>query len=465
MDADVTNTAGELAPQRLEETPRVVAATEAGWRRVVVWVADYELVFIMLPVGAAILVNQLPWQWVVASWVVIPLTWGARWIARGRLTVRTPLNVPIAMLMFMAGVALYPSVDLSLTLPILAKMIAGIGLFYAIVNSARSERALWTVAACILLAGVGIAVLSLGNTGWAVDKLFAAPGLYGRLPRFLKVLNPSGFSRNIVGGTLGMLFPLCLALVIKPPDGTVFFPNSEPGKVSHSVLRLFAGLVAVVVGGTTVLAQSRGALAGVGIALFILAIWYSRWTMALIPAGVVGIFLAVQRFGFQALVDFFLITDVTPSAQGRFELWQRAVYMMQDFPYTGIGLGTFSRVAPVLYPFFLIGPDAEVPHAHNLYLQAGVDLGIPGLVASMAIIAASLLVGTRAIHRARYTPLEGLAVGGTCGFIVYLVHGLVDNVTFSAKPTAILWALMGLTTAIWLYVADHPEYCEAGTRG
>src|SRR5205085_2072334 len=64
----------------------------------------------------------------------------------------------------------------------------------------------------------------------------------------------------------------------------------------------------------------------------------------------------------------------------RAELWSRAMSMLQDFSFTGVGLGMYGKVANVLYPFFLIPPDAEMGHAHNHFLQVAVDLGIPGLV-------------------------------------------------------------------------------------
>jgi putative inorganic carbon (HCO3(-)) transporter len=154
------------------------------------------------------------------------------------------------------------------------------------------------------------------------------------------------------------------------------------------------------------------------------------------------------------VAEFLLVTDTTVTAAGRSELWQRAIYMLQDFPYTGIGLGTFSRVMPVLYPAFTIGPDAEAPHAHSLYLQMGIDLGIPGLVAGMALITAFLLIGISAMRRTRNTEWEGIAVGAMGGFVVYLVHGLVDNVTFSVKPGMVIWTIIGLTTALWLRLKD-----------
>ena len=138
------------------------------------------------------------------------------------------------------------------------------------------------------------------------------------------------------------------------------------------------------------------------------------------------------------------------------ELWQRAIYMIQDFPYTGIGLGTFSRVAPVLYPFFLIGPDVTVPHSHNMFLQAGVDLGIPGLVAFIALLTAISFTAVEAVRMAKSTEFGPLAIGLFGGFLVYLTHGLLDYVTHSTKPGIVIWAIIRLIVALYrqLYYRD-----------
>jgi len=84
----------------------------------------------------------------------------------------------------------------------------------------------------------------------------------------------------------------------------------------------------------------------------------------------------------------------------------------------------------------------------------GIDLGIPGLVAGMALLTAFLLIGASAMRRARGTQLEGIVVGTVGGFLVYLVHGLVVNVTFSIKPGMVIWTIIGLATALWLRFKD-----------
>jgi putative inorganic carbon (HCO3(-)) transporter len=254
-------------------------------------------------------------------------------------------------------------------------------------------------------------------------------------------LNEAGFNANIVGGTLAMLFPLNLSL---------FCFGSK--RRSRPLL----GFSLLLIGTTVLLTQSRGALVGLAVALVAMAIWRSRWFVLLVPLALIGLFMVSQYWSVEQIADFLLITGTITTAQGRFEIWQRAIYMLQDFPFTGIGLGTFSRVAPVLYPFFLIGPDTSVPEAHNLFLQAGVDLGIPGLVGFIAVLAAFSITAIETVRMAKHTELEPLAIGLLCGFIVYLIHGLVDAVTFSTKPGTVIWAILGLTTALWQHLSISP---------
>jgi O-antigen ligase len=48
-------------------------------------------------------------------------------------------------------------------------------------------------------------------------------------------------------------------------------------------------------------------------------------------------------------------------------------------------MGTFGPVADLFYPFFLV-ERGQIPHAHNIFLQVAVDLGLPGLVAWTMIV-------------------------------------------------------------------------------
>lgn len=65
---------------------------------------------------------------------------------------------------------------------------------------------------------------------------------------------------------------------------------------------------------------------------------------------------------------------------------------------------------------------------------------------------------------AKHTEFGPLAIGLFCGFLVYLVHGLLDCVTHSTKPGIVIWAIIGLA---WRFTVSSTseigpdDACEA----
>jgi putative inorganic carbon (HCO3(-)) transporter len=144
---------------------------------------------------------------------------------------------------------------------------------------------------------------------------------------------------------------------------------------------------------------------------------------------------------------------------GRLELWSRAMDAIADYPFTGIGMGTFDRVIPLRYPYVLLaGAELAIPHAHNLFLQVAVDLGLPGLAAFVALLGIVLVSAVRAGHQwsvaSGQWPVEQDAsllalevVGLAAGLVAVLIHGLIDAASWGSKPAIIIWGTMGLIMA------------------
>ena len=437
------------------------------------WIAEHELWLLAVPVTLMLFYGRVPLRIISASLLLIPIPWVCRLLARGYLTVHTSMDLPILALFGMALVGLYPSVDPSMSVPVLYKMIVEFALFYGLINNSTTGKRIWVITSLFFAGGVGASLLGLVNTSWIANKLFSMPQIYGRLPRLLTQLNRAGFHPNIVGGTLGMILPVALSVLLFSTKATGSptrvggtDAKQQPhfsimGIAAHSALgisyRTWKGLLTLtllIMGSTLFLTQSRGTFVGLLFACAVMALWRGGSLRLVVLLVAIGIILAIHFLGLEQIADFVFVADSVGTMRGRVELWQRAIYMMQDFPYTGIGLGTFSRVAPILYPFFLIGPDTMVPHCHNLFLQTGVDLGIPGLVALIALLVAFSFIAVKAVRLSKGTAFEPLAVGLLCGFVVYPIHGLLDNVTFSTKPGMAIWAIMGLLVA--LYRQHHP---------
>ena len=122
--------------------------------------------------------------------------------------------------------------------------------------------------------------------------------------------------------------------------------------------------------------------------------------------------------------------------------------MLQDFPYTGVGLNMFPRVLQVLYPPFSFSPDTLVPHAHNQLLQVGVDLGIPGLVAYIALIVCFFVSTARVMLWSAHPQRRALAGGLVFGMLAFQTFGLFDAIALGSEPDLIFWIALALSASL-----------------
>ena len=316
-------------------------------------------------------------------------------------------------------------------------------LFWTIVSHAGRRRALFHL--CVVgfgAVGVGIAVAALFGTGWPGKFPLIGP-LLSRLPTPLVGRldgAEAGFNPNQVAGTLLYVLPLLIALAVY---GLV-------RRRREWTTWLTAGLTAAIIGGVLVLSQSRGGLLGLaaGMAVMLLINW--RWGRWLLLAGTLAALIGL------ALVPLDSLSGNLENAQnveqvagsltlaGRIEIWSRALYGIQDFSFTGMGLGTFRKIVHILYPLFTIAPDNDFAHAHNFFLQMALDFGIPGLLALLALYMAG---GTVVValwqrgDRVWAVGLLGILVGQT-------VYSMFDAVAMGSKVNFLFWYLFALLFAL-----------------
>lgn len=444
--------AGEQAVQAragTKEKENTATGFGAKARRAAEWIAAHELWFLAVPTALLILPHRIaPW-----GLIVIALLWPIRWAARRQVTVRTPVDVYILGLLAMIPVALYASADLAMSRIILYQILAGVALFYGLVNALRSERDVGRMAFLLVLGGGGLALIAPLGTTWRGSKLLNLPAILLRVPRLL----PDVIHYNVLAGALILIIPVGFSLLLRPR-----WSYLAGGGVR--IYRMALGLALVLIVAITVLTQSRGGYVALAVGMLLFAIVVNRWFLVLGLAVGLGVAAAIRFVGIETLAELLLTTDALGGWAGREEVWSRAIYMIQDFPYTGIGLGTFGKVLPVMYPLFLAGPDADVPHAHNLFLQVAVDLGLPGLVAFVGLLSGSLMAAWRAYSACRARKEAGpqaLALGLLISLLIMGIHGLTDSVTWGTKPAVIPWCIMGLTMALYRVSQESPCPCGA----
>jgi putative inorganic carbon (HCO3(-)) transporter len=213
------------------------------------------------------------------------------------------------------------------------------------------------------------------------------------------------------------------------------------------MLRVLWAVSTALALGAAIASGSRGAWLGLGAGLvgatFLLG---GKWRIAG-AAGMVGGTAVLWRIGFTRFAELLGKGSVVDSLAVRQEIWMRSVWAIQDFPYTGIGIGAFPTVAPQLYPFFSFVANEAIPHAHNLVLQVGMDLGIPGLLAFLLILVQALLAAARATTRASDGWNRYVAAGSFAALLGVLIHGVVDATLWGTRPALLMWWLIATALA------------------
>ena len=336
---------------------------------------------------------------------------------------RTRLNGALLLLLVMVAVSLYATFDVAFSSPKVLGVVFGVAVFFAIARGVRLDIAL----DLFVLAGTALAALGLLGTNW-MSKWPAVGRLTSHLPAVIRGVpgQTEGFQPNAIAGALVMFVPLQLALAMT---------STGWRRIAFAAMFLFTA-------GTLLLTQSRGGYLSIAVAFAAWGIWSGKRSRVVTIALIVVVLAAAipLRHKFSAGVGF------SSDVEGRTELWSRAVTMIGDFPFTGIGMNTFRKVMPVMYPAFLTPPSYDIAHAHNHLLQAALDLGIPGLIAYLAIWfgAAAILVSVWRRQSCRRVVVGGMAAG----MLAYFLFGTVDAIALGAKVGIFFWIALGLIVAM-----------------
>ena len=127
---------------------------------------------------------------------------------------------------------------------------------------------------------------------------------------------------------------------------------------------------------------------------------------------------------------------------GRLDAYGVVLASIPDAPWQGYGYGSFAE-------FFFHRNDGAVwlayNYAHNLYLGAAIQLGLPAAAALFAAVLSIAWSCARGVHRRRRGPaLPALGVGATA---LVAAHGLVDSPLFVPANAVTFGFILGLAYA------------------
>lgn len=137
---------------------------------------------------------------------------------------------------------------------------------------------------------------------------------------------------------------------------------------------------------------------------------------------VIDLLVVGNFFGIEKVVERIQQTSI--DSEDRQNINHDALAMLQDFPLTGIGAGSFYAVYPMYTSAVVV--TGFTRHAHNDYLQFACEFGLVFAAVLGAAVLASLWTAIRAQRRRRDQLMQGMGFAATMAIVALLVHSAVD---------------------------------------
>lgn len=304
----------------------------------------------------------------------------------------------------------------------------------------RSEEWLYRCVGAALWSGLIVAfygilqyVLSTSTAGaWIDSDLFE--GIAGRAVSTLE--NP-----NMLGEYLIMIIPSAFAMWV----------------TGKSMSRKYSFVSFACLSMCLILTWSRGAWLGFIFAFVaFLLIWHRR-SMWLLVGGAFSIPFLPFILPDTIITRFTSIGNLADTSTSyRVSIWRAAVHMIEDYLFTGIGIG--EGAWREIYPDYTLPGIEAAPHSHNLFFQITLETGIFGIafffIILFLLVKISFTVFAK-LSRENHAELEPdfarnrkLAIAGPlCGLLAVLIQGLTDNSWYNYRVYLMLWLTIGLIPA------------------
>lgn len=141
-------------------------------------------------------------------------------------------------------------------------------------------------------------------------------------------------------------------------------------------------------------------------------------------------------------------TGLDTSEGWRLQLWKASLDMLKSHPLTGVGHNGFEPTLHAMASSGFVTPaTAQFGHSHNDILYIGATLGIPGMLAVLALYLVPAAFFLRHV-RSRDPVTRGAATMGLATSIGFLLFGLTEAMFFIAMTNAFYTLLIATCFAM-----------------
>jgi len=372
-----------------------------------------------------------------ALFFIFPLLLLVKWRSSGRFVEATLVDLAIFLLLFQVFLSAVASPDMLPSLPKISGILFGIFLFYALVALLKSERLIKIGIVVFLFLGLAVStvgILDMIRTYKYLEPIDALTALIPKL-EFALPGTELGINPNLIGGTVLFIIPLFLVqmfpLVRKQTAAYSLFANG--------FYSLFVALGLLISLTILLLTQSRGGWIGLVLCVSLFFVFRGKTGRRIGVLLLIGSILAYFILLGPSEIGVGLQAS-SRSALVRVDLWAIALDQIAQNPMTGMGLNYFRLLSDF---------KTDMSHTHNLLLHTATELGIPALIALLAILigAGYMCVMVWIKSKDGWKKLTVLGLGA--GLLAHFIWSMGDAVALGAKAGALFWISLALITALY----------------
>ncbi|GEM_PF-1673042 len=363
------------------------------------------------------------------AWIIALAPLPLRLFATGRISQRTPFDIPILISIVAMVIGFWHSPDHQLAITGLNTFLACVLLYYGIINNSRAPKVYW-ILWCVFVSLITLSLAFSIFRGGTARQVVFNEWAYKLAVHWPLALN----------GSLNVIGDICAVLVPGLVSVALFRQKQSLRWVAAILAAIFLFLITLSASGGGWMVMTAGLL-------FVLL----RFNVKVFGVATATIVAAIGT-----LIWFRNITWVSSvfssiSVTSRIEIWQATFVVLKSHFLWGFGLGGWwSRVPSEI---------AAQGNPHNAYLQLYSDTGILGLIALIISIVLGIKLFWKIWRADNTLPGYGIALGIAAGVIAGGLHALVEvntNLPVSIGDRNIYFAIPFL----WIWVAFLVVSCR-----
>ncbi len=383
------------------------------------------------------------WTWL---FLVFPLIWIVRRAVeregKGVLRARTVIDVAVLLLCIQLLISTLSSGEIITSLPKISGILYGILVFYGLVRLLRTDILIKMGIGVFVMGGIVIATIGFVGMSLSRESVFKLAFI-----NFLKKIPQKnwgfqgaefGVNANALAGVMILFVPLSLIFAawgMKKKAGFQLVSQRIDLMIFSSLL-LYNGLILLFT-------QSVASWIALAVSLwFVLPSWKIK-AVWFIPS---MIFMIIVLIVIPAKYDKSDARQERPfwkeKIEARYERWNAGLEAVSKKPFTGIGVNQLRRRPGFKY---------EDSHAHNHMLHTAAELGIPGLVAYLAILMGTGYMCIGIWMKAPAGWMRAAAQGLGAGQLAHFIFGLGDSIPLGTKPGIFFWVSLALIASLYNY--------------